>query len=111
MRESFTKYIPLSSERWRGLAVVFLILGMLFSSIAYLFGVVSVRYLLVFGFLSLASFVVSRYAEPEQKEWICQFCGAVLKRDEIKFGVCPNCGTKVEGFRGMTGMHGPYWGG
>lgn len=34
--------------------------------------------------------------------WICQNCHTKLVRQQIKFGLCPKCGVKVEGFRGLS---------
>jgi hypothetical protein len=41
-------------------------------------------------------------AEPE--DWICQACNTKLKRNQINFGVCPKCGKKIKGFKGMKSL-------
>jgi len=57
--------------------------------------------------LALFVFVLPFYlafSKPEKKNesWICQKCQTKLVREEIKFGLCPNCGVKVKGFKGLT---------
>ena len=33
--------------------------------------------------------------------WTCDKCNIELVRSQIKFGLCPKCGKKVKGFRGL----------
>jgi len=53
-----------------------------------------------FGF-SILFFILSIFFPKEKTEWECQQCHAVLIREQIKFGLCPYCSTKIEGFRGL----------
>lgn len=46
-------------------------------------------------------YVVSRFLKPAKREWTCQKCNAILTRGQIKFGLCPYCGTRVKDFRGI----------
>ena len=82
-------------------AVGFLIFGVLFAFFGFLFGIESNRTTYALWGFSLLFYIVSFYLKPEQKEWICQNCNEKLVRSQIKFGLCPKCGTKVEGFRGL----------
>ncbi len=82
-------------------AVGFLKFGILFTFFGFLFGIESNRTIYVLLGLSLLSYIASFYLKPAKKEWICQNCNEKLVRSQIKFGLCPRCGTKVEGFRGL----------
>jgi len=37
------------------------------------------------------------------KTWKCETCDIELTRLQIKFGLCPKCGRKIKGFRGLRG--------
>jgi len=37
------------------------------------------------------------------RTWRCETCDIELTRAQIKFGLCPKCGEKVKGFRGLRG--------
>jgi len=36
------------------------------------------------------------------KTWVCENCQEESAREEIKFGLCPKCGTKMKNFRGLV---------
>jgi len=55
--------------------------------------------------LSIFFFIKAfRIKRVEIKEWTCQKCETKLQKKQIKFGLCPVCGTKVKGFRGEIHM-------
>ena len=101
MKQILKKYIPGTKEGWNGVGIQCVIYGSLFSVVALIVGVSAMRPILVFGVLAAVSFLIARVAKRERTEWICQTCHTVLRREDIKFGVCPVCGKKVKGFRGM----------
>jgi len=57
---------------------------------------------------ALLFYLLSLALKSEPIEWTCQKCGEKLIRKEIKFGLCPYCGTKVKNFRGLTYRGGIY---
>jgi len=64
-------------------------------------GFPSAIYNLLFLF-SFIFFLLSLGASPRPKPtWKCQKCHAILRRREIKFGLCPHCGVKIQGFEGL----------
>jgi predicted RNA-binding Zn-ribbon protein involved in translation (DUF1610 family) len=92
----------MSRESLNGLSLFLLVLSVLFAVVAYIFGINSLYTgISVMFVLSIVIAVLASYAKPEPTEWQCQKCGERLVRSQIKFGLCPKCGTKVEGFRGM----------
>lgn len=69
---------------------------------AYLFGANPFEPIIMLMFGS--AILIHRLAlllKPEPTEWICQKCDEKLVRKQIKFGLCPFCGVKVKGFRGL----------
>jgi len=51
--------------------------------------------------LAIVFFILSNFFPKEKTEWKCQKCHATLVRNQIKFGLCPYCGTKLKDFRGL----------
>jgi len=93
----------MTKEGLRALSVILFIMGVLVYLVLHgIFGAPSPwkAFYTMMG-LSALSGGLSKFAKPEKKEWICQNCHATLKRQEIKFGLCPYCGNKVKGFRGL----------
>jgi len=85
------------------MASALFILSLVFAYVGYSFGqnLFERDMLIMFGVTLVFIFWVIS-AKPEPTEWTCQKCQAKLVRKQIKFGLCPFCGVKVEGFRGLT---------
>jgi predicted RNA-binding Zn-ribbon protein involved in translation (DUF1610 family) len=92
----------MSRESLKSISLALFVLSVLLGVVAYIFGIdplytgISVMFI-----LSIVIAVLASYAKPEPTEWKCQKCGERLVRSQIKFGLCPKCGTKVKGFRGL----------
>jgi len=95
-------------EAFRGVSYAILFMTPILSFFAYAMAGVDHVIVLVLQMSGAALFfyILSFYAEPEKKEWICQNCKETLIRKQIKFGLCPKCGTKVEGFKGLSNYSG-----
>ncbi|MCH9740628.1 MAG: hypothetical protein K0U38_07310 [Epsilonproteobacteria bacterium] len=62
---------------------------------------------LIFFFSGLFLWI-SLFTKPKKVEfWVCQNCHTELVKKQIKFGLCPICGTKVKGFRGLSHQGAP----
>ena len=89
-------------EAFKGISYAILTITLIFG-IFYIY-IGKSPYEMILGMSSIALFfyILSFYAEPEKKEWVCQNCQVTLIRKQIKFGLCPNCGIKVKDFRGLS---------
>jgi hypothetical protein len=78
-------------------------LSLMFGFLGYLFGQnpFDPIIMIVFG-VAILIHCLALLAKSEPTEWICQNCVENLVRSQIKFGLCPFCGVKVENFRGLT---------
>ena len=52
--------------------------------------------------------IIASINSKKNKKWLCDTCDIELVRSQIKFGLCPKCGNKVEGFRGLRGQGFPH---
>ena len=59
-----------------------------------------------FFLLSAILFLLSfKYVNtPDVNIWLCENCGTKSVRSQIKFGLCPKCGTKLKGFKGTKSL-------
>ena len=96
--------MKIPKEAFKGISYAILIFTPILSFFAYAMAGPDHVVILLLQMLGAALFfyVLSFYAEPEKKEWVCQNCQATLIRKQIKFGLCPHCGVKVKGFRGLS---------
>ncbi len=94
----------MGKESLRTLSVIFFIMGVLVYLVLHgIFGAPS-PWKAFYAMMGLSALLggLSKFAKSEkEEEWTCQHCQATLSREEIKFGLCPHCGTKVKGFRGV----------
>lgn len=92
----------MSKEQLKGISYFFLMITLIFGVFYIYIGIEP--YEMIFGMSSISLFfyVLSIYAKPEKKAWVCQNCQVTLIRKQIKFGLCPHCGVKVKGFRGLS---------
>ena len=92
----------MTKERFIGIAITFFIFGAIVGFIELIFGI-PLNETVYAGFgMALFFYTISYFLKPEKKEWTCQKCQATLVRKQIKFGLCPYCGTKVKYFIGLT---------
>ena len=85
------------------MASALFILSVVFAYIGYSFGqnLFEPDMMIMFG-VTFIFILWAISAKPETIEWTCQKCHVKLVRKQIKFGLCPNCGTKVKDFRGES---------
>jgi len=67
---------------------------------------VSIWIIFFFIVIILVSIIASISSKKYDK-WTCLTCNIELVRSQIKFGLCPKCGNKVEGFSGLRGQDFP----
>ena len=84
-----------------GTAILFFILGIIIGSIELYLRIPLNKTVYACIGLALFFYFISYFLKPEKTEWICQKCDTLLVRKQIKFGLCPKCGTKVKDFRGL----------
>ncbi|MBA1421492.1 MAG: hypothetical protein FAF03_11860 [Epsilonproteobacteria bacterium] len=85
------------------MASALFILSLVFAYIGYSFGqnIFERDMIIMFG-VTFVFILWAISAKPEPTEWTCQKCQAKLLRKQIKFGLCPHCGTKIKDFRGES---------
>jgi len=44
--------------------------------------------------------IITSISSKKYDKWTCDVCDIELIRSQIKFGLCPQCGKKIKGFRG-----------
>ena len=92
----------MTRETFIGFAITFFTFGAIIALVELIFGIpLNETVYACFG-IALFFYTISCFLKPEKKEWICQKCQAKLVRKQIKFGLCPHCGTKVKDFRGAS---------
>jgi hypothetical protein len=91
----------MNRERIQAFAYTFLALTPILGFFSYAFGDNPYETIFMILGITLVIYLISFIAKPEPTEWTCQQCHAKLVRKQIKFGLCPYCGVKVKGFRGL----------
>ncbi len=95
-------------EKFIGIAITFLAFGFFLGFIELILNIPLNETVYALLGISLFFYAISYFMKSEKKEWICQKCDTTLVREQIKFGLCPVCGTKVKDFRGMGFYGGMY---
>jgi len=91
----------MTRESIQGIGFFFLFIGIIIGLLSLLFHFpFGETFYANFG-LAIVFFILSTFFQKEKTEWECQQCHAILVRSQIKFGLCPHCGTKVKDFRGL----------
>ena len=91
----------MTKEAAIGTAIMFFIVGILIGSFELYFRIPLNETVYACMGIALFFYVLSLNLKPEKTEWTCQKCAEKLVRKQIKFGLCPHCGVRVEGFRGL----------
>ncbi len=89
----------------------FIVLALMGIGFNLIIGLNVYKPIIALSVFSIVLYTLSFLFKKEKNVWYCDRCHIELTRDQIKFGVCPVCGDKVNDFRGESHNSNIYFGG